>query len=366
MKQYAPHNHLVLAGGGTAGHIEPALAVARAWRERYPESRITFLGTSSGLETSLVPQAGFDLHLIPKVSISRSVSPTLLAVPLQLIRSVATTLRVVRTADCAIGFGGYVSAPLYVAAKLARKPFVIHEQNAKAGWANRVGASFTKFVALSYPVAEISKGVVTGLPLRRDVVNAVRGASHDWSNARLHAKKKIAALYGFSEEDPIIFIFGGSQGSLAINKVINKSIDIFHKSSCSVIHGIGRGNQGAAQSAHYVAVEYITDMADHYLAADLIIARSGAVTCAETAALGKYALFIPLPIGNGEQALNADSLQSAGRAEILTQSEFSPHWIEQNLDRILAKSSSLTDMGNTEGLAAVDKILDMLELASGK
>ena len=124
---------VVLAGGGTAGHVEPALAVARQWMKSHPTDTCIFLGTKSGLENSLVPPAGFQLRTIPKVKISRTPSPSWLRIPFDLIASIAASITVVKNADVVIGFGGYVSAPAYLAAAITRTPIVIHEANAKPG-----------------------------------------------------------------------------------------------------------------------------------------------------------------------------------------------------------------------------------------
>lgn len=356
---------LLLAGGGTAGHVEPALAVARAWKSAHPDSEIIFIGTSAGLENSLVPAAGFTLAHIPKVSIARSLSPSLFLVPFQLAQSIAATLKLLRGVDCAIGFGGYVSAPLYIAAALKRTPFVIHEQNAYPGWANRLGALFTSFRAISYPVARgaLSKAELTGLPLRADVVAALDSAARDGAAARADAKREITKKHGLGADSPLVFIFGGSQGSQAINRVISD----FRKNSkgVAILHGVGKNNEIETSTPSYKALGYIDDMAACYLAADLLIARSGAVTCAEATALAKYSLFIPLPIGNGEQVLNAQSLVSAGRAEVLPQSQFTAQWLAANIDRLIKKSNEQTSDVNVEGRAAVDKIVEIIERAAG-
>jgi UDP-N-acetylglucosamine--N-acetylmuramyl-(pentapeptide) pyrophosphoryl-undecaprenol N-acetylglucosamine transferase len=358
---------ILLAGGGTAGHIEPALAVARAMQRKYPDAHIEFVGTSHGLENSLIPAAGFSLQHIPKVSIARKLSPTLLLVPLQLIRAVGLSIKLLRRVDCVIGFGGYVSAPIYLAAGLTRTPFVIHEQNAHPGWANRMGALFTSYKAISYPVANgaLAKAELTGLPLREDVIRALASTKDNWEQARSSAKKSIADQFGFDSNQPLIFIFGGSQGSQAINAVIEKSRVEGAFDGISLIHGVGKNNVVPPKSDSYIAVAYIEEMAKLYLAADLIIARSGAVTCAEVSALGRYALFIPLPIGNGEQALNANSLVAADRAVVISQADFNSSWLKSNIASLLKKSAARPAMADSSGASAVDKIIELIERACG-
>ncbi len=357
----------LLAGGGTAGHIEPALAVGRGLKERYPDSVIEFVGTSSGLETTLIPNAGFTLRLIPKVAIARRISPSLLTVPFQLARSIRASLSIVKGRDCVIGFGGYVSAPIYIAAALTRTPFVIHEQNAHPGWANRMGARFTKYLAISYPIdrGRLSRAALTGLPLRDDVSRLVQQASRNWSSARELAKARVAEQYDLRIDQPLVFIFGGSQGSQAINRTIESARTAGVFGELSVVHGVGRNNPLPSADHSYRPLAYVEGMADLYLAADLVIARSGAVTCAEFAALGRYALFIPLPIGNGEQALNAQSLIAQGRASILNQSQFTPEWLSKNLGDLLERSAVAEVEGDAAGLASVDKILALIDSATG-
>ena len=356
---------ILFAGGGTAGHIEPALAVARAWRDLHPDDEIFFIGTAAGLENTLVPAAGFTLTAIPKVSIARKISPSLLKVPIDLLRSILVTKRLLKGVDCAIGFGGYVSGPLYLAAALTRTPLVIHEQNAKPGWANKLGARFTSYLAISYPVTSplFARAELTGLPLRKDVMEVLDSAEGNWKAVRTAAKREVAARYGISPVHPLIFIFGGSQGSQAINSVIYQSLPVFESNGVSVIHGIGAHNQLPQSSATYQPRLYIEDMAQCYLAADLIIARSGAVTCAEVAALGRYALFIPLPIGNGEQELNARDLVSQSRAEILPQREFRASWLTTQIQRLLSQSSTAPIAGSDVDINAASKMVSLMEHA---
>ena len=351
----------LLAGGGTAGHIEPALAVARALQMKQSDAEILFLGTEHGLENQLIPAAGFPLFHIPKVRIPRALTPQLLQVPAQLLAAIRSSIKALEGVDCAIGFGGYVSAPMYVACKIKGIPFLIHEQNAKPGWANRVGAYLTPYRALSYPITggAISKGVVTGLPLRKDVLDALGTIDDNWAEAREAAKQKLCAAHGLRADQPLIFIFGGSQGSQAINSVIISSRAFFADRGISILHGVGNLNEVPEGDQNYRAISYISEMAQAYLAADIIISRSGAVTCAEVNALGRFAIFIPLPVGNGEQALNADLLVKSGRAIVVNQDTFSQKWLEANLSELLLKSHNLSPAGDVGAYAAADTIAQL-------
>jgi UDP-N-acetylglucosamine--N-acetylmuramyl-(pentapeptide) pyrophosphoryl-undecaprenol N-acetylglucosamine transferase len=354
---------ILLAGGGTAGHIEPALAVARSLRSSQPSCELLFLGSKEGLETEIIPKSGFELFLIPKVKVPRRLTPALLLTPFQLLTAIRKTMRALSGVDVAIGFGGYISAPLYIAAKFKHVPFLIHEQNAKPGIANRLGAYLTSHVALSYRLnsGALRKGTFTGIPLRADVQKALQGASKNWPSARVEAKKRIADKYGIDPALPIIFIFGGSQGSQAINSVIADSREILANAKFSVIHGVGRNNHLPAGDKSYVALDYITEMADLYLASEIVIARSGAVTCAEVGALARFALFIPLPVGNGEQALNAAPLVASGRARLIKQSEFNSDWLAANISELAKQSRNAPIEGDVSARDAADRIAVMVE-----
>ena len=361
---------IVFAGGGTAGHIQPALAVARLWRQTHPSDQIVFLGTSSGLETKLVPDAGFDLQLITRVRVPRSLSLDLIKVPESLRRSVSESKKILKDADLLIGFGGYVCAPAYLAAKSLKVPSVIHEANAEPGWANRLGARYTDALAVGSPVTHgaFANALITGLPLRDDIaslLSAHHSADEDtWSEIRAKAKRDL----GVHSENKVVLVFGGSQGSQAINSVIAETRKLVKERAITIVHSVGSGNDLPASDDKYIAFSYIENMATAYLASDLVIARSGAITCSEVAALGKYALFIPLPIGNGEQSVNADHLVEMGRARVLEQSSFTPTWLLDNIDSMLALSDQFSDRPNFGDVEAAAKILALAEyqLSRGK
>ena len=352
---------VVLAGGGTAGHVEPALAVAREWKKSHPQDRLIFLGTSSGLETTLVPAAQFELHLIPRVRISRKPSPSWLNIPFDLIASVLESRKVIKDADVVVGFGGYVSAPAYIAARLSKTPIVIHEANAKPGWANRLGAAFSDHLAVAHSVdsGKFEHALLAGLPLRSDVAQAFKDSQSDWARARRDAKLRL----GFAADAPLVFIMGGSQGSVAINSVIASSVSMFNEKSLSVLHSVGKLNALPQATGGYKPVAYVDAMADAYLAADLIIGRSGAVTCSEFRALGRYALFVPLPIGNGEQFVNAASLVAENRAEVISQKDFTAEFLKAHIAGLLAKSAAAPNEGNDADMHAAEKIVALTEFA---
>lgn len=352
---------IILAGGGTAGHVEPALAIARAWSSKHADDSLLFLGTASGLENSLVPAAGFTVHNIPKVALPRSFGISFIKMPFLLWSAVRAAGKVINGADLVIGFGGYLSAPAYIAARIARIPIVIHEANAKVGWANRLGSFFTKCIAIAHPVKSgpFSRATVTGLPLREDVKLAVRESASNWRMARIVAKRES----GWEEGKPLILILGGSQGSAFINSEVLQALPSLTKMGIQIMHSVGAKNALPSSSKNYRAVPYIHNMATAYLAADLIIARSGAVTCAEVGALGRRALFIPLPIGNGEQARNADFLVQANRARVVEQKVFSSAWLLAHVEELLVASTQTPFAGLNDDLGSEDKITALMERA---
>jgi len=355
---------VVLAGGGTAGHIEPALAVAREWIAHNPTDRCRFIGTSYGLESTLIPAAGFELALIPKVRISRKPSMSWLRVPIDLITAVRASSKALHGADVLVGFGGYVSAPAYIAAALKKVPIVIHEANAKAGWANRLGSLFTGNLAVAGPVdsGKFADALLSGLPLRSDVAEAFERAGNDWIGARKQAKIHL----GFDPDAPLIFVMGGSQGSIAINAIIAANVNLFESLGYSTLHSVGRNNELPETRGSYKPVAYVEAMADAYLAADLIIARSGAVTCSEFRALGRYALFVPLPIGNGEQFVNALTLVKDGRAQILDQKLLTSGYLANHIKQLIELSSLTSVEGDGQDLHAAEKICSLMRFAMNK
>jgi len=347
---------IVFAGAGTAGHIEPALAVADAWRKEYPLCDFEFVGTSSGLENVLVRDAGFKLSQIPKVTLPRSLSPAMLLAPIKFGQALIKSLQIVRDADCIIGFGGYVSAPIYLAAAIRRTPFVVHEANAIPGWANKLGAYLGGALAVGKPVkiGRFKSAEVVGLPLKPAISAALDSARGDWVTARKVAKEQ----FRFDSNKPLILVMGGSQGSVAINSVIASALPNLLK-DYEVLHSIGGKNLVPSATVGYRPVPYIEDMATAYLAADLIIARSGAITCAEVNALGKYAVFIPLAIGNGEQARNADFLVAQGKAVLVAQDDFIADWMTKNLANAFEKSKEFM-AGNESDRAAASNIVALM------
>ena len=350
---------IVFAGGGTAGHVEPALSVAEQWLKENPSDKCIFLGTKQGLEVTLVPAAGFTLRTIKKVALNRKVSPSALLLPFNLFQAVMQARAVIKGASLLIGFGGYVSAASYLAAKSCGVPIVIHEANARPGIANRLGALFTSALAVSTPVKSgpFSNALITGMPLKSSITSIISRKESDWTIVRSASKRTL----GFDDALPLVLVVGGSQGSEVMNTVIEQSLKTLLEKKIQVMHSLGKKNALPSAQSGYHPQSYIVDMATAYLAADLVISRSGAVTCSEFEALGKYALFIPLAIGNGEQLPNAQHLEELGRARVISQKEFTSPWLLANIDTLLETSRARGAQVSTANSTAHEKITSLMQ-----
>jgi len=322
----------VIAGGGTAGHVEPGIAVA-GWLSRTygVDCDIEFIGTSTGVEVDLVPRAGYRLHTITKAVLPRRISLQAIAFPIAYLRSISQAMKVVRNADVVIGFGGYVSASVYIAARMTGVPIIAHEANARAGFANRLAAMMGASLAITFETARTtsrrwSSAINTGLPIKKELVDISAMSPAERARERIAR----AQTFGLDGSRPIVLIFGGSLGARQINQAVAQYRER-SDSSIDIIHAVGNRSELPSSTDHYKAVAYIYEMASAYAAADLIISRSGAVTCVEVAAVNRRAIFVPLAIGNGEQAHNAAELVERGLARIVDNRDFTGEWLEQNL-----------------------------------
>ncbi len=332
---------VIFAGGGTAGHVEPALAVAIQLQRLEPSYEISFVGTKNGLENQLVPNAGFSVQHIPKILLPREITPALFSWPFKFVAAIWQGIKLCRKADLIIGFGGYACPPVYLAAALLGKPIMIHEANAIPGWANRLGVLFSKeiFIAFDSPAKRIGKwrnAKLIGMPLKADILNNHKLAG----NERLKVRNNQIEKWRLSPDKFILLVFGGSQGSRHINEAILQSLSFFTENNIQVVHSVGRNNPLPTSTENYLPVPYIEDMAAAYTASDLVIARSGALTCAELAAVGKFALLIPLPVGNGEQSANAQDLMNSGAALVISDNKFNSDWLIGNWSELVRSAKS--------------------------
>jgi UDP-N-acetylglucosamine--N-acetylmuramyl-(pentapeptide) pyrophosphoryl-undecaprenol N-acetylglucosamine transferase len=331
---------VLLAGGGSAGHIEPALALADALRRADPDAEITCLGTERGLETRLIPLRGYPLELIPAVPMPRTVTPKLLTVPGRLAGAINTAAGVLdRTrAQVVVGFGGYVATPAYLAARRRKVPIVVHEANPRPGIANRLGAKFTTHVFTGHPDAQLRNAKYIGIPIRREIAELDRLAIGD--KARAH--------FGLRPDLPVLLVTGGSQGARSLNQAVFGAAEWLRDAGVQVLHVIGPRNgvnaPTTATGVPYVATPYVDRMDLAYAAADFALCRAGAMTCAEMTAVGLPAAYVPLPIGNGEQRLNAVPIVQRGGGMLVNDADLTPEWIRDTLLPVLVNIDQVADM----------------------
>ena len=269
---------MVLAAGGSAGHVEPALSTADALRRRDQATGITVLGTAHGLEARLVPLRGYSLATVPRVPMPRRPGPDLLRLPSRLWRAVAEAGEVLDRvgADVVVGFGGYVSVPAYLAARRRRTPFVVHEANARAGLANRLGARLTPWVAAAVEGSGLRSATVVGIPLRRSLTLL------DRATAGPQARTALGLAAG-----PVLLVTGGSQGARRLNAAVTGAAGELAAAGVQVIHLTGpsqadrvRAELGPSAPVTHHVLDYLDGMETAYAAADLILCRAGAMTCA--------------------------------------------------------------------------------------
>lgn len=299
---------VVLAAGGTAGHIEPALNLGDALRRIDPSTAILVIGGERGLEGTLVPARGYELATVRSAPMPRRPSLDMFKIGPSAWNAMEEAGRLLDEfgAQIVVGFGGYAALPTYLAARRRGLPIVIHEANARPGLANRVGARLTPHVVTSVP--DTLRGArVVGLPLRKAISDLDRQAR------RAEARE----AFGLRDDAVVLLVFGGSQGAAHLNEVVLSALDVLIEEGVEVLHAYGARNSEPPGRTGYVCVPYLERMDLAYAAADLALTRAGAMTCAELAAVGLPAVYVPLPIGNGEQRLNALPVVNAGGGIII-------------------------------------------------
>jgi UDP-N-acetylglucosamine--N-acetylmuramyl-(pentapeptide) pyrophosphoryl-undecaprenol N-acetylglucosamine transferase len=339
---------VLLAGGGTAGHTSPLLATADALRRLEPTAEVTALGTPRGLEVRVVPAAGYPLELVPPVPMPRRVSADLFRVPGRLRASRAAALEILDRVrpDVVVGFGGYVSVPAYLAARRRRRPIVVHEGNALPGMANRLGARMTTHVATSFPGTPLRHARYVGMPIRRMISTLDRATS----------RAEGRAAFDLDPDLPTLLVTGGSQGARRLNQAVSAAQPVLAEAGVQVLHVVGPQQEVevSPRPGHpaYRVVKYVDRMDLAYAAADLVVCRAGANTVTEVAAVGLPAVFVPLPIGNGEQALNARPVVDAGGGLMVADAAMTPEWVRGTVPGLATDRARLQAMGR----AAADLI----------
>jgi len=357
---------VVLAGGGTGGHIYPLLAFADCLRRHDPDLRITCVGTPRGMESEIIPQRGYDLRHVPAHQLPRSVNLDLIRTPDRMYKAAKATRAILDEveADAVVGFGGYVSVPAYLAAWRRKTPTIIHEVNVPPGVANRMGMRLkSAHIVLGFPhqaeqIPSLRDAEVVGVPLRQAI------ATLDRAERRAEAR----AHFGLDPDLPALFVFGASAGARSINLAVSGAAKQITAAGVQVLHVIGARNEDFEVPGDlptpYVKVKFIEQMELGYAAADLALCRGGAMTCAETAAVGMPAVYVPLPWGNGEQRRNALPVVEAGGGLIVEDSDLSPEWVVSTVvplvrddARLAAMSAAAAGYGRRDGDEALRRYL---------
>jgi UDP-N-acetylglucosamine--N-acetylmuramyl-(pentapeptide) pyrophosphoryl-undecaprenol N-acetylglucosamine transferase len=330
---------ILLAGGGSAGHTSPLLATADALQRLSPGVEITCLGTRERIEAQIIPAAGYPLEFVPSVPLPRRPNADLARLPGRLRAARRAALDVIDRIrpDVVCGFGGFVSVPAYLAARKRHVPLVVHEGNTLPGVANKLGARFTEHVATSFPGTELPHATYVGLPVRRMIATLDRAALRD----------EALATFGLRGDLPVLLVTGGSQGAGSINRAVLGSAQAFGDGGVQVLHVTGRSHETEAPDTGvpYVVLGFVDRMDLAYSAADAVLCRAGSNTVTEVSGVGLPAVYVPLPIGNGEQALNAAAVIDAGGGLLVDDAALSPAWVAANVVPLLQDPARLASMG---------------------
>jgi UDP-N-acetylglucosamine--N-acetylmuramyl-(pentapeptide) pyrophosphoryl-undecaprenol N-acetylglucosamine transferase len=352
----------LLAGGGTAGHVNPLLAVADGLRERDAAASVLVLGTAEGLESRLVPARGYELLIVDKVPFPRRPNKQAAAFPGRFRRAIAQVRAHIRAhgVDIGVGFGGYASAPAYVAARREGIPFVVHEANAKPGLANVLGARRAAATGVAFDGTPLRGSEVVGMPLRREVMELDRSARRD----------EAAEYFGLDAARPVLLVFGGSLGAQRLNEALAGSWADILAAGWQLLHVTGeRSDLADPEVPGYALRRYVDRMDLAFALADLIVSRSGAATVSEISALGIPALYVPYSVGNGEQRLNAASAVAAGAAELLDDATFDGDAVRRVVVPLLGDAERLAKMAaaaeQTGTRSGTDNVIALVDRALG-
>jgi len=310
---------VILSGGGTGGHIYPAIAIAREIQKRYPDTEFLFVGAKDRMEMEKVPQAGFDIEGLWISGIQRSLSPENLKFPLKLLSSLTKSNQILKRfqPDVVIGTGGFASGPLLKKATSRKIPALIQEQNSYAGITNKLLSKSVQKICVAYDAMDRffpkEKIIKTGNPVRKDLLTIA------------NKREEALSTYQLSSDKKVILIIGGSLGARAINELVSKQLDFFAKHHIQVLWQTGKlyyEQYKHLASEDVKVMAYINQMDLAYAAADIIISRAGAGSVSELCIVGKATVFIPSPnVAEDHQTKNALAITSENAAVLIRQSE---------------------------------------------
>ena len=338
--------NFLLTGGGTAGHVNPLLSVAAALLEKDSTNKVFVLGTSSGLEARLVPDAGLPLLIIEKIPFPRKPNLKALVFPFRFLAAVRKVRGYIKQhdIDVVVGFGGYVSAPAYLAAKHAKIPLVIHEGNALPGIANKFGNRFASAAGKAFRSSDLANSEFVGMPIRPAISQLAK--NKDSMSAR--------KFFGLKPDTTTLLVTGGSLGAKSINETIDKSRAVMKAAGIQILHIIGgTSDLPEISEPEYRRIRYVDQMELAIAASDFAVSRAGAATVSEFSAVGLPALYIPYAVGNGEQKFNLLDVLAVGGAVTVSDKEFDEQYVRSTLIPLISDSKKLASMSEAAKQAGV-------------
>lgn len=349
----------LLAGGGTAGHVNPLLALADTIKSHSALHNVYALGTAEGLEKTLVPARGYELLTVAKLPFPRRLNAYAFKFPSAFRKAIKSCERMLleKKIDVVVGFGGYASAPAYLAAKKLGIPVVVHEANALPGWANKLGAKFAAAVGVAFQNTPLKGAEYVGMPLREEIEALTAGV--DKQAARQH--------FGLDPDTITLLVTGGSLGAKKINDSLEASRKVLSAAGIQVLHIVGgKSDLAEVKQKDYVRLAYCDRMDLAIAASDFAISRAGASTVSEFAAVGLPAVYVPYPVGNGEQKLNVADLIAAGGGIMVLDADFTPNYIAETLVPLVSNTKELAEMANAAKSAGVaDGSLRLFAMVQG-
>ena len=360
---------VIISAAGTGGHINPGLAIANKIKEEEPKSEIIFIGTSRGLENDLVPRAGYELKTIEAYGLKKEISLTNFKNILKTITSTSKAKKIIKEfkPDVVIGTGGYICGPVFAAATSYKIPSVLHESNAYPGKAVKMFAKKATKVLVAFEDAKkrlsmAKQVVVTGTPTKVKKI--------ELSETR---KNELMKELKLDSNLPIVLVFGGSQGAKAINDAIIGMVKDDMINNYQLVWATGQKQYNIIEEdlkqkgfdinniKNCKALPYIYNMEEMYALADLVIARSGAMTVTELAISCKPAIFIPLPsVGANRQEDNARVVEKLGGAEVILNSELNSNILSEKLNRLTSDKKVLQDMGRKVNSLEIKNVEDKI------
>ena len=353
----------LLAGGGTAGHVNPLLALADRIKSESASNKVFALGTAEGLEKDLVPARGYDLLTVARLPFPRRLNNYAFKFPMAFSAAIKHCESLIKQnqINVVVGFGGYASAPAYLAAKRLGIPVVVHEANALPGWANKLGSKFAAATGVAFKNTPFKGAAFVGMPLRKeiqDLAQAAVSAGVDKSSARKH--------FGLDANTITLLVTGGSLGAKRINQTIEDSRKLFSAAGIQVLHIVGGKSEFAeVTSGDYRRLKYCDRMDLAIAASDFAVSRAGASTVSEFAAVGLPAVYVPYPVGNGEQKFNVKDLVEAGGGLLVADADFTPEYVAQKLVPLISNSkliSAMSSAARENGIAdGTDRLFKLVQ-----